>query len=164
MDTATTTSREASLYETDFHAWCEAQAALLRGNSRPGANSGLDFDNLAEEIEGLARSDRREIKLRLTVLLVHLLKWRHQRQVRDRGWRVTISNQRQAIAELIEESPSLGAFAADSVAAVYSKATNKASEESLLPVDTFPAACPFTSEQVLDKDFLPTDLDGPATP
>jgi hypothetical protein len=58
-------------YETDFHRWAETQAGLLRTRS---ANV-LDWDNPAEEIESLARSDRREIRNRLVVLCAHMLKW-----------------------------------------------------------------------------------------
>ena len=46
-----------SNYETDFYDWTKAQADTLR---RRAANE-LDWDNLAEEIETLGRSERREI-------------------------------------------------------------------------------------------------------
>jgi hypothetical protein len=59
----------SDLYDTDFHEWAETQAALLRSRS---ANA-LDWDNLAEEIESLARRDRREIRNRLTIICQHLL-------------------------------------------------------------------------------------------
>jgi len=61
----------SDLYDTDFHEWAETQAAALRNRS---ANA-LDWDNIAEEIESLARRDRREIRNRLEVLCQHLLKW-----------------------------------------------------------------------------------------
>ena len=44
-------------YATDFHRWAETQAGLLRLRS---ANA-LDWDNLAEEIEALARNDQRDL-------------------------------------------------------------------------------------------------------
>ncbi|MDX1655103.1 MAG: DUF29 domain-containing protein [Candidatus Competibacteraceae bacterium] len=62
----------ASLYERDFHAWAQGQAALARA----GHSDALDLENLAEELEGMARSDRRAMESRLEVLLMHLLKWR----------------------------------------------------------------------------------------
>jgi hypothetical protein len=61
----------SDLYDTDFHEWAETQAALLRSRS---ANA-LDWDNLAEEIESLARSDEREVASRLLLICQHLLKW-----------------------------------------------------------------------------------------
>ena len=44
----------------------------------PGKAGELDLENIAEELEGIARSDRREIRYRLIVLLVHLLKYSAQ--------------------------------------------------------------------------------------
>ncbi len=52
-----------------------------QGSRPPGcgccASPGLDSKNLAEEIEGSARSDRRELANRSRVLLTHLLKWQY---------------------------------------------------------------------------------------
>src|SRR3954452_2341854 len=73
-------TKTASLaaYDKDFHDWAVSQARALRGRQL-GA---LDWENLAEEIESLGRSDQREVTSRLTTLLVHLLKWRYQRDLR----------------------------------------------------------------------------------
>ena len=51
-------------YEQDFFAWSEEQGRLLKARSR----AGLDWDNLAEEIESLGRSQRSGIRSRLIVL------------------------------------------------------------------------------------------------
>jgi uncharacterized damage-inducible protein DinB len=67
-------ARTGKLYETDFFLWTKEQAAALRA----GRLDALDRDNLAEEVESLGRKDRRELESRLTVLVMHLLKWRHQ--------------------------------------------------------------------------------------
>jgi hypothetical protein len=90
-------------YDEDFALWSSEQAALLRA----GDLDTLDRENLAEEIESLGRSDRREIEHRLTVLLVHLLKWRFQPEQQKGGWKATIRGQRVGIAKIIGESPSL---------------------------------------------------------
>jgi Domain of unknown function DUF29 len=42
-------------YEEDFVAWLEDQA----GRARRGKAAELDLENIAEELEGMARSDRR---------------------------------------------------------------------------------------------------------
>ena len=90
-------------YEEDFYAWTIEQARLLRS----GELSSVDVANLAEEIESLGRSDRRAIESRLTVLLMHLLKWRIQSKMRSQSWSGTIREQRQRIEKLLRESPSL---------------------------------------------------------
>ena len=63
-----------SLYDRDFYAWANEQAALLRS----GKLAEADIENIAEEIESMGRSEKRELVNRLTVLLLHLLKWQFQ--------------------------------------------------------------------------------------
>jgi hypothetical protein len=55
-----------TLYERDFHAWANQQAALLRA----GQLSDADIENIAEEIESMGRSEKREPIGRPTVLLL----------------------------------------------------------------------------------------------
>ena len=62
-----------SLYDQDFYAWANEQAALLRA----GRLSEADIENIAEEIESMGRSEKRELVSRLNVLLLHLLKWQY---------------------------------------------------------------------------------------
>ena len=92
-----------SLYDTDFVAWLEEQAAHLRA----GRLSALDIANFAEELEGLARSDRHELENRLETLILHLLKWDHQPDQRSNRWRASVAEQRSRIRRLLKESPSL---------------------------------------------------------
>ena len=91
------------LYSRDFYGWLVEQAEALRLQS---ANK-IDWENLLEEVEGLARSERRELGSRLAVLIQHLLKWRFQPERRSRSWLVTIKEQRAKVVDILEESPSL---------------------------------------------------------
>lgn len=59
------------LYEEDFALWCERNAGLIRD----GRFDGVDSEHLAEEIEAMAKRDRRELMNRVKIILVHLLKW-----------------------------------------------------------------------------------------
>ena len=95
--------RNTAEYEEDFYLWTVEQASLLRS----GELSAIDAANIAEEIESMGRSDRRELKRRLIVLLTHLLTWRHQPEARSRSWSSTIREQRQQIELVLEDSPSL---------------------------------------------------------
>jgi hypothetical protein len=150
MNTATAQSA-ADLYEQDFYAWTEAQAALLKA----GRLGELDLPNLLEEIESMGISQRAELKSRLRVLLMHLLKWRFQPEARSSGWKGTINEQRICLELLLETSPSLVRFLPEDVPAMYSKARRIASDETGLPLATFPETCPFTVEQVLDLRYRP---------
>jgi hypothetical protein len=58
------------LYDEDILTWSEQQAELLR---RRSANA-LDWDNLAEEIEDVGRSQLRAVESHLVQALLHDLK------------------------------------------------------------------------------------------
>src|SRR5271170_2354823 len=63
-----------SNYDSDFYAWANEQAALLRS----GRVAQADIEHIALEIESMGRTEKRELVSRLRVLLLHLLKWRLQ--------------------------------------------------------------------------------------
>jgi len=101
-------STAAQLYEQDFVRWAESQAEALRDAARSGANLPLDWDNLIEEVEDLAGSQRRELRRRLTTVIEHLLKLEHSPAREPRaGWVETIGRSRLEIQFLLEDSPSL---------------------------------------------------------
>jgi hypothetical protein len=84
----------ASLYQQDLDAWALSQAAALRavgaaasrGEDRPaGLLRSLDWDNLAEEIEGLAHKDRRELESRLALIGERLAKLEYSPSVGPRA-------------------------------------------------------------------------------
>ena len=143
--------RNSADYEEDFCVWTAQQARLLRS----GEFSSIDAANIAEEIESLARSDRRELESRMTVLLMHLLKWQKQSKLRSRSWSGTILEQRRRIEKLLKESPSLRPSVEEALAEVYTEAREAASNETGLPETEFPAGCPFTTDEVLSRSFLP---------
>ena len=97
-----------ALYDEDFVAWSEQQAEALRAAARGGSNHQLDWENLAEEIESLGKSDRRELASRLAVIVEHLIKLDHSpaRYPRKR-WRQTILRERGEIERILDDSPSL---------------------------------------------------------
>ena len=65
-----------SLYETDFYAWSQNQAAVLRAMAREPANlpNALDIENVAEEIEGVGNSQLSAMASRVRLILAHLIK------------------------------------------------------------------------------------------
>jgi hypothetical protein len=140
-------------YGEDFLRWTEETAAALRQRRFDG----LDWEHIAEEIESLGTSERRALENRLTVLLQHLLKWQHQPGHRSNGWRATILEQRLRIDRLLNEMPSLRPQLDGDIAENYPVARLAASGETGLPEMAFPMECPYTIEQILDRDFLPGD-------
>lgn len=139
------------LYEEDFFLWLETTAQLLK----EGKLNELDIANLLEEIEGMARSEKRSVSSNLEILLMHLLKYKYQPKKLNNSWRLTIYEHRERIIESLEESPSLKRFFQEKFLVCYQKARKKASIETGLEIGTFPENCPFELESILDSDYLP---------
>jgi Domain of unknown function DUF29 len=144
-------AQNAVLYEADFYAWTIEQARLLRA----GKLANVDAANLAEEIESIGRSDRRELQSRLVVLTMHLLKWRFQSSARSRSWSATIEEQLLQIEQVFAESPSLRPLAAGMLPQAYAIGRARAIAETGFADDAFPASCPFTLDEVLSPAYLP---------
>jgi type II secretory pathway component PulM len=140
--------------ETDFHGWLLDQAAALRARDYES----LDWDHLAEELELMGARERRELRSELKILLLHLLKLRFQpgQLHRHHSWRNSIVEAREQLADITKDSPGIFQGKRDEVLAdVYVRARNKAARESRLPSGTFPEACPWRYEQIIDPDFFP---------
>jgi len=146
-------ARNAAAYDEDFYAWTQEQARLLRS----GDVRSIDIENVAEEIESMGRSDRRELESRLTVLLAHLLKWQFQPAQRSTSWQRIILEQRRRIAKLLQESPSLAELRDKALVGAYSDAREDAALEAGLAIEALPQTCPYAIDQVLNRAFLPDD-------
>lgn len=144
-------TKNATLYDTDFHAWANEQAALLRA----GRLSEADVENIAEEIESMGRSERSELVNRLTVLLVHLLKWRYQQALRGRSWALTIEQQRIQLGRHLARNPSLKSHMDEAMLDAYQDARIEAERQTHLTRSTFPVASPFTFDDAMNADFWP---------
>ncbi len=144
-------TKNATLYDTDFYAWANEQAALLRA----GRLSEADIENIAEEIESTGKSQKRELISRLTVLLVHLMKWRYQPGLRGRSWRLTIEQQRLGLEDHIGENPSLKSLLNEAMAKAHRHARLDAERETHLPRSAFPVESPFSFDEAMNPDFWP---------
>lgn len=147
-----------SAYDLDFYAWANAQADAAR---RRSANE-IDWENVAEELDGLGKQQEWELFSRYVVLLTHLLKWRHQPGRRGASWEVTIKQQRLEMAKLIRRAPSLQSVEADEFADGYASARLQAARETRLSEKTFPVEPPFTAHQARDPNFWPEPAKPPA--
>ena len=168
------------VYATDFYAWCLTTAELVR----TGQWDAIDPEALAEELESLGKSQKRELESRLEGLVMHLLKWEHQPGGRQEGhsWYSTIREHRSQIARLLRDNPGLKPQVKPILAEVYQEARESALGEMTagLPnpltrllggqghfvergemalqaygISPLPLQCPWTAEQILDKDFWP---------
>jgi hypothetical protein len=141
-------------YEHDFYAWSHDQARALRAQDAEA----LDWENLAEEIEGLGKSDRREVRSRLVVILTHLLKRQYQPAKQSRSWKLSILTQRHDLSDVLADSPSLRRLLPELLNEAYESARELSMYEMGLnkwDANIPPKQNPFTLEQVLDEEFLP---------
>jgi len=96
------------LYDVDFVAWTEQQAEALRATAHGGTNQPLDWENLAEEIESLGKSDRRELRSQIYRIIRHLTKLQFSQATDPRGgWRDSVRDGRKQADLVLADSPSL---------------------------------------------------------
>ena len=144
------TTRPNTLYEQDFYLWIQTTVQQLKENKL----NEIDIPNLIEEIESMGRSEKRELKSRLIVLLMHLLKWHYQPEKRSESWRSTITEQRICIEGLLEDSPSLKPLLSEVFENCYQKARLKASDETGIKLNFFPKESPFSLEETLESSYV----------
>jgi hypothetical protein len=138
-------------YETDYLRWLDTQAHHLRA----GELDQLDRVHLLEEIEAMSRSERRQMRNRMIVLVQHLLEMRHQPQRHSRSWDVTVITQRVDIKLLLKESPSLRPTLTATLDDIYANVRREAARETGLDIGRFPEQCPFSLDQLLDEEWWP---------
>lgn len=116
-------SKSLDLYERDFVRWSEEQAHALKAAAASGTNLPLDWEHLAEEIDGLGKSLRSELRNRLATVIEHLLELSLSAADGPRpGWIGTIRRERLEIEELLDENPSLRSSLTESLDSAYRKA------------------------------------------
>jgi hypothetical protein len=142
-------------YDEDFVLWAQHQAELMRA----GGFDLVDWENVAEEIEGLGQSDLQQLGNRLDVLITHLLKWQFQPPARSGSWRGTIRTQRGRIVRLLKQSPSLRQHVGIEAQEGYGRARATAADEAGLPPAQLPSTCPYSVEELLDENFFPGPID-----
>ena len=154
----------ATLYETDFHAWTQEQAAKLRALLTERSNLDLDLENIAEEIESVGAGDRRELHSRLARIIEHLLKLGESPLHEPRhGWRSSVRAERISLERLFKQSPSLRRLAADELEDAYAHAARRLHHQLIeLTMDPLPDVFPYDVGQVLQSEWWPMPRDGNA--
>ncbi|MGX2039098.1 DUF29 domain-containing protein [Methylocaldum sp. MU1018] len=139
------------LYARDFYAWTQQSARLMRERRFDE----LDLEHIAEEIESMGASERRELINRLGLLLAHLLKWHYQPLYRGKSWELAIKEQRRRLKRLLNDNPSLKSHAETVLSDAFGDAVLMAAKEIGLDESSFPQSCPYSLGQALSPEFLP---------
>ncbi|GAB6843622.1 hypothetical protein HNR00_001147 [Methylorubrum rhodinum] len=151
---ATKPPHPGTAYEHDFYTWTQEQGARLRA----GDVSGLDFANLAEEVESLGRSQFDSLVSLWCIVLLHMLKYDHQPGRRTRSWLISIRTHRNRAEDILADNPGLKGRLAEAVGRAYRDARLDASKETRLALKNFPQICPYTLDDIRSRPF-PVDPD-----
>jgi len=149
-------------YDTDFLAWTEEQARLLREAARERINAPIDWENVAEEIESMGRSELRAVESALVRVIEHLLKLEYSPAADPRGdWKVSVLEHRDRVARDLSASPSLRGRI--DTADIYKSGRKIAAlglERDGMRLNDLPANCPYSLDQLLDADWWPASRHG----
>ena len=145
------------LYDQDFYVWTQKQAELLRA----GRFEELDVPHLIEEVEDLGASQRRDVFSRSQQILRHLLKLQFSTAVEPRaGWQQTLEDQRDELELVL--SPTLRKELEQTLPERYARARRRAAKDlsRYREATDLPLDCPYDVDQILDSDWLPTNVHG----
>lgn len=152
---ATSAVPPAELYERDYYGWILEQVNALRQRRLED----IDWENVAEEIEDLGKSEKRGLRNQIARLYEHLLKLAYARgrvlEQNRRGWQLTVESARGDIDELLEESRSLGPKVNELLRRAYRSGRIAALIAMNLPEKAIPEQPPWTFEEIMDDAFLP---------
>ncbi len=145
----------SQLYDHDYYAWIQDQVRTLRERRIED----VDWENVAEEIEDLGKSERRSVQSHLENLIEHLLKLSYTRgttRARNaRLWEGTGELARLRIRHLLDESLSLRPTIGELFPHAYKAARITTRVALKLPRNAIPETPPWTLEQVMDDSFVP---------
>ena len=150
-----------TLYDQDFVGWVKQQAAALRSAARAGSNLDLDWQNLAEEVEGFGASERRTLHAQLRRVIRHLLTLSFSPAAEPRrSWFETVGDARSEIEFVLEMSPSC---LRNEVGAVVEAELGRGSREAIRDVAKYGEIDPaterglrrsrYTADQILGERF-----------
>src|SRR5947208_430087 len=139
----------APTYERDFYSWSLEQARLIRA----GRLAAIDRENVAEEIESLSREQFNKLESALRVLMLHMLKWDHQPELRSRSWALSIKAQRLELDDVLGDNPGLRPRIGEATARGYRRARLEAARETGLDEQRFPEQCPYSWDEIVSREF-----------
>lgn len=148
---------EPTLYDRDFYSWALDQARALQEHRIED----LDWENLAEEVGDLARSERRAFRSQCARLVEHLLKlaFSSPADIRQNGrlWRLSLIEARTELAELLAESPGLQPLVGELFEAGWKLGRIRALAALEVADDAISQAPLWSFDQASDKNFIPSN-------
>jgi hypothetical protein len=147
---------ETGLYDEDFYAWTQEQAALLR--RLPTISNRLDAEIIAEEIEDLGRSEVRSAQSLCEHIIEHLLKLEYSGLTEPAAhWQREIIEWRLQLEKTLTRSITAKLDLPDRYRSALRLLRR---EEPTMPglINRIPRECPYSLDQIVgtgDEDWFP---------
>lgn len=135
-------------YEVDGYGWAMAQADRIRARRFDE----IDWENVAEEIESVGRSEKSAYKSQLIRVLLHMLKWEAQPDRRGRSWWLSIMNGRAEALDALKENPSLKPLLGEIHLEALDFARKQAARETGINEAAFDAI-PISEREAFDRPY-----------
>ncbi|WP_373525295.1 DUF29 domain-containing protein [Nostoc sp.] len=139
-----------TLYEFNYLQWLEETIKCLKNRQL----ADVDYENLIEELEDLAKNEKRRVRSLLEQIIRHLLLYQYWDLEKPRNanhWTAEIISFRNQLNE--DLSAHLRNHLEDNFNIIYSNASDYVKAKTKLT--NLPELCPYTLEQILDKNWLP---------
>ena len=120
------------------------------------------LEGLDELIDSMSKIATREMRSHLLIIMIHILKWKHQPQKRSRSWYSSILNARFEIEDVQEETPSV---TKKTIESEWDKVFIKAIRQSEVEMDLNKQEKrkfnpePLTWQEVFEKEYSLEDED-----
>lgn len=148
-----------TLYDHDFFAWTQDQAAALRRAQGDRIDAPLDWEHIADELEQLGGSIKESIQCELATVIEHLLKFEHSPDTSSRTkWRASVRKARRHLNDKIASNPSLASYPRVILTDAWLDGRDDAIQDDSIVEAALPAECPYTLEQLQDAVWWPEKL------
>ena len=140
-----------SLYEQDEHLWLTETIQLLRENRLEQ----LDIENLIGELEDLSKRNQNRVESFLRQVIIHLLLlqyWTTEYDYNYRHWPGEIASFRVQLNRAL--TTNLKQYLLENLEDIYQESIFIVNQKTGLDLQIFPAFCPYSLEQLLDKNWL----------
>ena len=136
------------LHERDFNLWIEEIKTRIRDRDV----SDMDWDNLLDEIDDMGASQKRALKSYTQRLVEHILKlqyWDEELERCQKGWKQEVTNFRNQIISILEDSPSLKNYQKAKYDKIYSNAIAVVKYDFEVPKHSF-----VELEKIMQEDYF----------
>jgi hypothetical protein len=144
------TTNLQQLYETDDYLWLLETIKLLKQNRFDE----VDLENLIEELEDLGNEKKNAVVSLLEQVIRHLLLlqyWQEEYERNSYHWQGEIVNLRTQLKRRL--TGNLRNYLTQEMLEIYADSLEYVKVKTKFQVN-FPEECPYTLEQLLDKDYL----------